>query len=109
MGRKYKEVEIDRVKFERALKELNLSFRDVSRKLGFGDTYISGRFYRGSIYENTAVLLEQFYNIRREDIEKKKTPELPQEVVTKPDSALSDQDWARLYRLLVEAIKEALS
>lgn len=112
MAKRLQVVKIDRRKFERAFKEHDVTYTEASRRLGFSDGYIAGRYYIGSIYANTAVLLDQFYGIKREEIEyvaPEPEPEPVQhELVLKPDSALSDSDWAKLYRLMVEAFKEAL-
>lgn len=109
---KSQEIVIDRYKFTREFKKHDVTYTEASRRLGYAQGYIAHRYYLGSISVNTAVLLEQFYGIKRADIEYVAPEPEPepeqQELVLRPDSIMSDNDWAKLYRLMVEAFKEAL-
>lgn len=102
---------IDRRAFEREFKRRDLPMAEVSKELGYAPGYLSNVLYTGRIRESVAVLLEKLYGIKRETIERKEEPEpvpVQQELVVRPDSIMTDQDWARLYRLMVEALKEVL-
>lgn len=102
---------IDRRAFEREFKRRNLLMIEVSKELGYAPGYLSNVLYTGAIRDSVAVLLDKLYGIKRETIERKEAPEpvpVQQELVVRPDSIMTDQDWARLYRLMVEALKEAL-
>lgn len=102
---------IDRRAFEREFKRRDLSMAEVSRELGYHSGYLGNVLYTGRIRESVAVLLEKLYGIKRETIERKEEPEpvpVQQELVVRPNSIMTDQDWARLYRLMVEALKEVL-
>lgn len=102
---------IDRRAFEHEFKKRDLPMVEVSKELGYASGYLSNVLYSGAIRESVAVLLEKLYGIKRETIERKAEPDpvpVQQELVVRPDSIMTDQDWARLYRLMVEALKEVL-
>lgn len=101
--------QINRRAFEQEFKRRDLPMSEVSKELGYAPGYLSNVLYTGRIRESVAVLLEKLYGIKRETIERKAEPEpVQQELVVRPDSIMTDQDWARLYRLMVEALKEVL-
>lgn len=103
--------QINRRAFEQEFKRRDLLMSEVSKELGYAPGYLSNVLYTGRIRESVAVLLEKLYGIKRETIERKEEPEpvpVQQELVVRPDSIMTDQDWARLYRLMVEALNEVL-
>lgn len=103
--------QINRRAFEQEFKRRDLPMIEVSKELGYAPGYLSNVLYTGRIRESVAVLLEKLYGIKRETIERREEPEpvpVQQELVVRPDSIMTDQDWARLYRLMVEALKEVL-
>lgn len=105
-------IKIDRVKLERELKRRDLSYEEVSKECGYAKGYISECLYRGCVRESVMVVLDKLYGIKREriELEEETTPPVQTELVIEPrrDSIMNEEDWARLYRLMVEAFKEAL-
>ena len=103
-------VSIDKDKLYDRLADRRLSPSDVSRIMGKAEGYIAGTLAsHGGLPSVIVSRLQDEVGIDMSTVVKDSEPAPVVEVAVKPDSALSDQDWARLYRLLVEAFKEALN
>ena len=100
---------IDRRAFEHELRTRDLPYQTVSMALGYNPNYVSEIIYQGKIRVSAAVVLDKLYGIKRENYEQREPEPVQQELVVRPDSIMTDQDWARLYRLMVEAFREVLN
>lgn len=111
---------VDRVKLKRMLSMSGETLLTASARLGYSQSYLNSMLTRHNEQLRSDVLeqLDALFGIKIKDIAvgvgavEESAPEpVQQELVleTRRDSALSEDDWSRLYRLMVEAFKEALN
>ena len=101
-------LKINSAKLEKELKKRNLTKTEVSKQLGYGETYIVNVTSRGMISEPAAKLLKNLYNIDYDSykhVQEEPAPEPPA-----PTPAAIDYDKLNeiLYDAVFRAVRDAL-
>lgn len=99
-------VEIDAARLNNELRKRNLTKVEVSRGLGYGDSYMTNVTFRGLIAEPAVKLLKSIYNMDYEDYKPlKNEPEPVKEVSPKIEVVI---DYEKLYDAMYRAVRDAL-
>lgn len=92
-----KQIEVDGQKLLQIIREKNISAREISRNMGYSQSYISVCASTGQISQTALKLLEFMYDIKIDDIKKQenpkafvKTSEPDSKAIEKKIDALSD-------------------
>ena len=105
----YKKVVIDGSKLRNELKKRKLSFSDVERECGFGQSAIS-HYVRGNyINSMVASILNLKYNIKLEDIEiKSEVEEKPAVIENVQPKGFTEEQLNQLHKTIYSAVYEAM-
>lgn len=106
--RKSNAVQIDGERLKAELNSRGLTLTDAARAVGKSDGYLAKAGRYGSIQASVMMLLEKIYGITPESIAPVyPAPDEPEQNPEPMRSALTEADWDRLSRLIVDAILAA--
>ena len=101
-------IKIDSAKLEKELKKRNLTKMEVSKQLGYGETYIVNVTSRGMISEPAAKLLNNLYNIDIDSYKYVQEEPVPQAPAPAPAAIDYDKLNEILYDAVFRAVRDAL-
>ena len=102
MARKTQKFDADKLRAE--FRKRGLTLTNVSREIGYSDSYISWTLQYGSITDSVAKMLDSQYNIKPESYI------IPDEPAAEPEPATYDGgiDYHKLYHTIYGAVYQAM-
>ncbi|MBO7449768.1 MAG: hypothetical protein J6U54_05305 [Clostridiales bacterium] len=107
-------IQVDKVKFQEAMKKRGVSCREASLALGYNENFVNNSVYsKGRLSKPAVIGLKQLYNIDISEIELvPDEPEKPEEAVEPEVSKLDFKNQNELYKIIYlatyAAFKQAL-
>ena len=109
MGKCNRMMKIDGKKLQRELAKRCLIQKDVSKEIGYEQAYLAHCIARGTMRENTVVMLEKIYGIPRDEYTvKEETPVIEEEQTNEAVNAFDDEFWKTLRMVISSAVYEAV-
>lgn len=109
MGKCNRMVKIDGKKLQKELAKRCLRQNDVSLEIGYEQAYLAHCIARGTLRENTILMLEKIYGIPRDEyVVKEEPPVIEKEQTSEAVPAFDDEFWKTLRMVISSAVYEAV-
>lgn len=109
MGKCNNMVKIDGRKLQKELAKRRIKQMDVSKEMGYEQAYMTHCIARGTMRENTILMLEKIYGIPRDEyVVKEEPPVIKKEQSIEATNGFDDEFWKTLRMVIASAVYEAV-